>query len=402
MKLLYGNGVTCELQGGEVIRVHANPLNAIIGHEVALAVQEAFASPIDYPNLASATVPGDTVAIGLDYCTPQMLAVVEGTFLALEHAGVDRAAITVVLAPEFADDEAIQQSLRSLAGADVTFVVHDADGGEPLALLGITAANRSLRLNRVLCDADLVVPIGTFSGDAALADTGGLMFPRFSDRETRGRFHAPGSHETTAAQQKLAAEVVECDWMLGVGLALQIVPGPEGSVAAVYCGTPSGAAKVALECYQEVWATRVNGRADLVVATIVGDETQQTWRNLSRALLAADELVAPGGAIAICSDIATRPGPSGKRLRDAADLADVERKLVKDEYPDSVAALQLCKALQRGTVYLKSRLDPEIVERFGLAPIASDHELERLVQTYQRCVVLEEAQHLLPVLVNHD
>ena len=399
MKLSYGNGATCELPAADVTWVRANAVNTIVDQDVAAAIQTAFASPLDYPDLASATVPGDTVAIALEFEVPQLLPIIAGTLTALERAGVERTSITILLAPEYAGDHDRQQAMRDLVGGDVKLVLHDLEVEDQLALLGVTDANRPLRLNRVLCDADLVIPIGSMRANNLNGESAEI-FPTFSDRETRGRFHAPGSQETSAAQQKLAAEVQECAWMLGVGLAIQVVPGPAGSVAGVYCGTLEGATRAARQAYEQVWSTAVDGRADLVVASIIGDDTQQTWRNLSRALLAADELLAPGGAIAICSEIATRPGASGKRLRDAADLVDTERKLLKDEFPDSVAALRLCRSLQRGTVYLKSRLDGAVVERFGLAPIESDHEIERLVQTYRRCLVLEEAQHLLPALAN--
>jgi nickel-dependent lactate racemase len=400
MKLSYGNDVICELQHNEVNQVRGNPAPTLTGADVTMAVRAALAQPIDYPDLASATVPGDTVAIALQYATPQLLRVLEGTLEALDQAGVERSSLTILLAAEFTGDEALQQAIRKLAGEDVACVVHDASVEEQLALLGITEANRTLRLNRVLCDADLVIPIGPARQDCHYSGFSRPLFPEFSDEQTRNRFHAPASHETLKGHQKLAAEARECDWMLGVGLALQIVPGMEGSVAAVFCGTPSAAVEAAHAAYDEVWNARVTGRADLVIATIVGNETQQTWHNLSRALLAAEEIVAPGGAIAICSEIATRPGPSGKRLRDAADLGETEQKLKKDEHPDSLAALQLCRSLQRGTVYLKSRLDPEIVERLGLAPITSNQEIDRLVQAYQRCTVLEEAQYLTPLLEN--
>lgn len=395
MKLSYGNGSTCNLAGSVVIEVRAKSLDTMTGHAVEAAVRDAFAEPLDYPNLASATVPGDTVAISLKYGTPQLVSVFKGTLAALEHAGIEKSAVTVLLANEFTEDTNLQQALHDLAGKDVTFVVHDASVEEQMALLGITEANRSLRLNRVLCDADLVIPIGSIEA----TDAAGLMFPLFSDHETRGRFNTPSAHESDANRQKLAAEVQECDWMLGVGLGLQVVPGPDGSVAGVFCGTPGGARQAARQSYQSIWSAPVDGRADLVVATIVGDESQQTWENLGRALAVAEELLTPGGAIAICSGIAIRPGASGKRLREAADLGEVERKLLKDEHADSIAALQLCRSLQRGTVYLKSRLPPDVVERFGLAPIASNEELERLVRSYGRCVVLEEAQHLMPSLV---
>jgi nickel-dependent lactate racemase len=399
MKLTYGDGVICELSHDRVIHIRANPVNTLTGSDVTSAVREALAQPMDYPNLASATVPGDTVAIALQYATPELPYVLEGVLAALEHAGVERSAIMVVLASEFVGDEAAQKTIRKLVGDDVAVLLHDASVEEQLALLGITEANRTLRLNRVLCDADLVIPVGPFHPQSQEIEFESILFPSFSDDETRSRFHAPVPHETLKGHQKLAAEARECDWMLGVGLSLQIVPGPEGNVAAVLCGTPSATFEAAQAVYDDTWKAQVIERANLVLATIVGNETQQTWHNLSRALIAAEEILAPGGAIAICSEIATRPGPSGKRLRDAADLGELEQKLTKDEYPDSLAALQLCRSLQRGTVYLKSQLDSQVVERLGLAPISSDQELERLVQTYQRCVVLDEAQYLIPSLM---
>jgi nickel-dependent lactate racemase len=398
MMLCYGNGETYKLDQNKLSWVRAKATKTIKEREVALAVREAIANPIDYPNLASATVPGDTVAIALQYETPQVLSVLEGLLWALKQAGVEKSSITLLLAAEFSEDAAMQQAIRDLAGGDVAVVVHDAGIEEQMALLGVTEANRMLRLNRILCDADLVIPAGPLHLDSSAIGLSGRLFPEFSDEQTRNRFHAPAAHETLQARQKLVAESRECDWMLGVGLALQVVPGPDGSVAKIYCGTPDGITQAANTAYHDTWDTEVAGQVDLVIATIVGNGAQQTWHNLSRALIAAEEMLAPGGAIAICSEIAARPGPSGRRLRDAADLADVERKLMKDEFRDSLAALQLCRSLQRGTVYLKSHLAPEVVERLGFAPIASNQEIDRLVQTYERCTVLEEAQYLLPTL----
>lgn len=400
MKLSYGNGVSCDISSADVTWVRANAPRTMVEQDVVAAVERALARPVDYPDLASATVPGDLVTIALDYQTPQMMSVVQGTVAALGHAGVDTTRITLLLAPEFAADAPLQRTLRDLVGDEARIVVHTTDDEELISLLGISAANRPLRLHRVLCDADLVIPIGPTRAHEADAELGGHLFPRFSDHETQTRYHAPNSHETVTMRRALSAESHECEWKLGVGLSLQVVPGPAGSVAGVYCGTPAGAVAAARDTYRQVWQARVPKRADLVVATIVGDGLQQTWLNLSRALSIADDLLSPGGAIAICSEITSRPGPSGKRLRDAADLSDIERKLLRDQHHDSLAALQLCRVLQRGTVYLKSRLDAAVVERFGLVPIESDSEIQRLVQTYGRTLVLEEAQHLLPVLAN--
>jgi nickel-dependent lactate racemase len=399
MQLSNDNDKICELAEAAIVTVRGSSASIIAEHNIVHEVQQAFAHPLDYPKLADATVPGDTIVVAIDQATPQVLPVVAGTLAALKHAGVEQSAITLLLSPELASDQATHTQLRELAGAEITLVVHAADDKEQMSLLGVSGAGLPLRLNRVLCDADLVIPIGPSRGSKHDCNPAGMLFPRFSDQETLGRFHSPGSHETSAARKKLEGEIRECDWILGVGLALQVIPGPHGTIAALCCGTPAGIAPTVQRHYREVWATDVRQQADLIVATIVGNEAQQTWQNLSRALASADELLEPGGAIAICSEIATRPGPSGKRLRDAQDLADVERKLRQDAFADSAATLRICRQLQRGTIYLQSQLGSAVVESLGFAPMESDQELQRLVGSYRRCLVLEEAQHLEPKLV---
>jgi hypothetical protein len=396
--LTYGNANTCSLEGTNVVSVRAKIVATITTNDIAQHVQSALANPCDYPPLEYATVPGDTVTIAVDHGTPRVVEVVAGTLSALHNAGVENSNITVLLASEFETDKVGQDALRSILDDEVSLAVHDADDPEKLAMLGVTQAGLPLRLNRILCDADLVIPIGPTRGSEKQAHPVGSLFPRFSDSETIGRFNAPASQETSAGREKLAQEITESDWMLGVGLAIEIVPGPLGEVARVCCGTPQGVAKLANEEFERIWSAEVPSRADLVVATIVGDASQQTWLNLSRALEIASELLEPGGAIAICSEIAVRPGASGKRLHDAQDVAKVERQLLKDHYADSSAALVLCRQLQRGTVYLKSQLAAGVVEALGLAPIGTDQELARLAKSYRQCLVLEEAQHLEPRL----
>lgn len=396
--LTYGNAKTCELEGANVVSVRSNAAEIIPANEIAEKVQIALANPCDYPPLENATVPGDTVAIAIDHDTPRFLEIISGTLAALRSAGVENSNITVLLAPEFEADNESQVALRSLIGEETALAVHHPDDPEQLAMLGVTQAGLPLRLNRILCDADLVIPIGPTRGSEKQAHPVGSLFPRFSDRETIGRFNAPASQETSADRAKLAQEITESDWLLGVGLALEIVPGPNGEVASVCCGTPQGVAKQASAEFERIWTVDVPSRADLVVATIAGDDSQQTWLNLSRALEIASELLEPGGALAICSEITKRPGASGKRLHDAQDVAKVEKQLLKDQYADSSAALVLCRQLQRGTVYLRSHLQAGVVEALGIAPISSDQELARLAKSYRHCLVLEEAQHLEPRL----
>jgi hypothetical protein len=96
------------------------------------------------------------------------------------------------------------------------------------------------------------------------------------------------------------------------------------------------------------------------------------------------------------------PGPSLRRPTNQGDYEHLERVLQRDRMVDSRRALLICRALQRGPVYLHSQLDSDLVESLGFAPIASDEELARLAKSYRRPVVLEDAHRLLPLVADQS
>src|SRR5690606_20386097 len=146
------------------------------------------------------------------------------------------------------------------------------------------------------------------------------LFPKLSDEASLARYRKSRTLETAASdtQRKEAAglreEFTEAGDLLGVGLAVQIVPGPAGSVADVVAGSPQAIQPIAQQRYYDVWAHPAAATHDLVVATIAGDRVQQSWENVARAVEVAEAFVRPGGAIAIRSELASPPGPAVRRL----------------------------------------------------------------------------------------
>ncbi len=65
-------------------------------------------------------------------------------------------------------------------------MVHDPDDRAQIAYLASTKEGRRVYLNRLLTDADVVVPVGRLGYDPILGFRGpwSLLFPGLSDRET--------------------------------------------------------------------------------------------------------------------------------------------------------------------------------------------------------------------------
>ena len=100
------------------------------------------------------------------------------------------------------------------------------------------------------------------------------------------------------------------------------------------------------------------------------------------------------GAIAICSQLKTKPGPALRRLAGAEDFEPADRAILKKPTPDSLAASRLNRALQRARVYLLSELNESDVEDLGVAFVSDASEISRLTSQHESCLVLQNAQHV--------
>jgi hypothetical protein len=129
----------------------------------------------------------------------------------------------------------------------------------------------------------------------------------------------------------------------------------------------------------------------LVVVSIEGDATQQTWQNVGRAVACAARLVEEGGAIAICSELADEPGPALRCLATAASRKEALRQIRHDRPADLLPALQLARAVGRCHLYLLSRLDQALLEDLQISPLRDPAEVARLALRHATCNLVANA-----------
>lgn len=395
----FGMAAQCELPLDDYTLLSAESDEHPTLDDPAAAVRAALAAPRGFPPLIAATAPGDTVAIAYANDVPQGNAVLRGTIEALLEAGVPPAMITVVSLQKIDGREILENELAALNAEGVKFELHDPDDEQTIAMVGVNAAKEPLRLNRTLAEADLVLPVSAQrlpeAGQHDESKFAGL-FPQFSNRETAARVRLESGNESPKVQKRLRTEADEAGWLLGVQMIVSIAPGAHGGVAAVLAGDPDEVLRDGVAITRSIWERSAAEQGDLVIAALSGDEREQTWDNLARAVQAASAVVAPGGAIAICSELATPPTGPLQRLREAVDFGEVQRELSRDEANEAHPAMILAKALEEGPVYLRSQLPSDVVEQLGMTAIESDVELARLAAGREHCVVIEEAQRLVP------
>ena len=366
------------------------------------ATMAALAEPLDYPPLAKCATPGDRVVLALDRGVPRAAEVTAAVVRALVGSGVDADGISILLPQQEGKIESgdpcrlVDEGIRER----IQVLVHEPDDRRQLAYLAADESAEAILINRALHEADVVLPIGCIRDNRAAGYFGihGVVYPTFSDEKTIKRFRGLGSLDVAGDRKReLIAMVDNVAWLLGVMLTIQVVPCEGGEIAHVLVGESNAVLARGHELYDGLWRRTVSRQTDLVVAAIAGPSDFQTWENLGRAIDAAGSFVVEGGAIAVCCDLDTQPGPGVRHLADGdASRDEAMRHVSHHRPPDALPAAQLASALNRNKVYLLSRLDSAAVEELDMVPLETPEELSRLIRQHPSCTLLPDAQYIVP------
>ncbi|MCA9269007.1 MAG: hypothetical protein KDA41_11080, partial [Planctomycetales bacterium] len=222
------------------------------------------------------------------------------------------------------------------------------------------------------------------------------LFPTFADEASQQRFFAISSVDDQVHRKRREQEAEEAAWLLGVMLTVQTLPGGGDRLLQVLAGERNAVAARGGQLCEAAWAFDVERRASLVVASVAGGSEQQTWDNFARALHAARQLALPGGAIALCTELATAPGAALQRLAAGDTFDEALSELRRDRTADALPAAELRRALESHHVFLLSRLDADFVESLGVAPVESAEDIARLSTRHESCILLGAAQFAAP------
>jgi len=379
----------CRAPGGMPVEELTQRVNAVLD------------APLGFPPLAQATIPGDRVALVVDDGVPQSNHIV-APIIEYLVSRTDPSAIVVLNSEldEGAGEADLRRQLSSAASDRVGIVRHDPRDRKGWAYVAANHDADPIYLNRAIVDADLVMPVSCIRPDASADYWGvsGAVFPRYADEAAQKRFRDPNDVPGLLQQDARNDEVNEVAWLLGIQFALQVLPAAEGNVLDVVAGQVDEVTKHCRAIRDSVAVCQVPRRASLVIATIDGGPSQQTWVNLARVLEAASGVVTADGAVAICSDLAVPPGPAMRCLAEADSGEEALRTIRRQRAPDAMPAAWLLHVLQDHPVFLLSQLDESTVEELGMAYMSDAEDLMRLVHQFNDCITLRGAQHLAPAV----
>ncbi len=361
------------------------------------AVFAALASPIEFPAVELAIVPGDRVVLAVDSTVPRLDAVIREVIAYLQSHGVAIHQFSVVLAGHAACDVA---QLASALPADLEIEVHDADDQAKVAYVAANKQGEPIYMNRTLVDADVVIPIMCARGRGAIDYEGAYgVFPLLTDRRTRGQFYSLRLLNDPSEHRHLTQWADEAAWWVGLQIAVQVIPGHDGEIAGILAGSPQALEAEVQQQMTRLWESQLDKSYECVVALIDGGEAQQSWDSVARVLATAAPLVQSDGALIICTQLKERPGRALHRLSDSTRSEEkLAQQLSSDPADDALAAAVLLQSLENCHVYLLSQLPAEVVESLGVGALQDLHAADHILQQRHNCLVISSAQHSVPTL----
>lgn len=362
-------------------------------------VRAALRRPVDFPDLGQTLVPGDRIVIVLAGDTPRADVILRELWSLLEQAGIDPDSVTLLepatWAPINRPDP--RRRLPENVRERIALVRHDPTREEGCRYLAATAAGERIYLARELIDADVVVCIGPAAYETVLGyrGTASSLYPGLSDTDSIRRALGQGHDELGPEDPRPLRQIVdEVGWLLGVQLAINVIPGIQGGIQEVIAGQVDSVMVRSREAIDARWQVELGERAELVLVSVDEDAAGHGWEQVAAAIDAARRLVERDGRIVVLTELSAPPGPGLELLRQARTPRDALKPIRQAAPPDLIAAIRIAKAVDWANVSLLSRLAADLIEELFMIPLESESEVRRLLQGDETTAVLEGGQHI--------
>ncbi|MEM6688372.1 MAG: hypothetical protein AAF664_03025 [Planctomycetota bacterium] len=346
----------------------------------------AMSNPLDFPPLNASVIEGDRLALAVDPRIPNLSDILFGIvdfFGDCKLAGID-----IVLWDEVG--ESLVRGIQERLAGDATVHVHRGDQREELRYLEADIDAEAVYVPRVLGDADMVIPLtlDQHHGDPT------LLFPMLVDTATIERFHDTGG--------KLTEEQSRIGWSLGIMVQMVIKPDQFGGVGEIEVTTVgreplSGGALQHIRTHggdavDDEDEPPEGSQSDLTIVTLSGGENQQSWPSVARAVGQAASRTNAGGVIVVWTSIDSHDENDHSFCADQDD--DAAEITFPPHRPVAAALSKLAGWCRDHSIYIRSDLEDEVVEGFGMAAIHDGDDLQRLVQASGQSMVIWAADQL--------
>ena len=290
--------------------------------DLTIAVKAALARPIDAPPLGEVVRPGETVVITVSDITrswQRMDLILPIMLEELNGAGVPDENITILIVVG-GHRKNTEDEFQMLCGESICHRVrvlnHDAWDEANMVYLGKTSRGTEVSVNRLVAEADRVILTGGIIYHYMVGYGGGRksILPGCSSIKTIRQNHLlslganmgdgsnPNSISGKTRGNECHEDMMEIAAFVKPDFILNMVPTPEGKVAAIFAGNWVSAWMEGTKLVDEIYGVEISAKADIVITTAGGYPKDinlyQTGKTMDNACYA----VKKGGVVILLSE----------------------------------------------------------------------------------------------------
>lgn len=354
------------------------------------SLSQALEAPIEFPPLRMAILPSDQVAIALSPGVANGFEVIQEVVEYLRLHEVPLSQIHVVLAPQLAEQlPRLVEQLTSLGLPTEAASVHDSQETTGMEYIAADEEALPIYLNRILADADVVLPICALSAPQTFDYFGpqGIL-PWFLDASSQRRYQAANQEPEPIASLARAERGMQLGMLSGVSVAIVYHRYSQRFVC--------GPLEALFRFQEESEATNLSVAAlppDLIVATIEDPEAQ-LWENVARIVYGAGNILGQDGVLVLCTQVTQRPIGALTLLASTEESERIENQLRRSNLPYTEVAQVLLAMRSRMRIYLQSEIADDVIEELGIGVLHGSEEILRLAEQAKQGWLVRDAQYV--------
>ncbi len=306
--LEFGRGVVEFELAEEQFLGDVQPRPVAVVDDVPAAVGKTIADPIGGKPLADMAAEADSaLIITVDYTRPSPRPLLEPVLEVLEQAAIRPTIAIATGRHRLMTEEEIVEHLGPEICAAYPVIQHDAFDPAVHVNRGQTSRGTPIKVNRMVLEHDLVIGVGIIEPTYLAGFSGArkLIMPGIAWHESIDANHYlitdPHSRVGVLDGNPISEDMEEFARDLPLDFIVYAVVGPNDETTAIVAGDRYQAHRAGCKLSEQIFRVEAP-RADIVIASAGGYPYDCDLVQGKKSVIAASELVKPGGAIIIVSE----------------------------------------------------------------------------------------------------
>lgn len=382
------------------------------------SVKEALKNPVGtrpLADLVSAKKPKNVVIVVNDITRPTPYESLLPPLLEVMHdCGLSDDQITFLTATGIHDPHTREQDLE-VYGKDLVnkyrFVSHCADDDSTLVEMGSLSTGLSLKINRLVVEADFLITLGVIMPHYFAGFSGGRksILPGVAGRESIEKNHSRMVYLMddlpSIRQNPVSLEMIEAARLVGVDFILNVVTNSKKEIVKIVAGDLEDAWYEGVSVSSGMYEVPIARKADVAIASAGGYPRDINVYQAQKALDHADKATKTGGTIILVAECSQGYGERTfeEWMREAEKPSDVIERIKKNFAMGGHKAYGICKVANDKEIILISSLSEEETKGLFMRKMGSVGEAIKYVEDkYEQpsYILMPYGSLTVPVLSN--